>query len=77
MNSTITYTPFLNMDGTPDYVALGGYGLFAVSEILPFIRKNKENNGLLHTLICLLKGSKSCCFSAALIASSTRWLRGI
>jgi hypothetical protein len=58
MNATMTYTPFLNAEGGPDYVALGGYGLFVISELLPFFRKGKENNGIIHTLVCILKGSR-------------------
>jgi len=58
MNATMTYTPFLNAEGGPDYVALGGYGLFVISELLPFIRKDKQNNGIIHTLVCILKGSR-------------------
>jgi len=58
MNTTIAYTPFLSNTGEPDYLALSGFGLFMVSEILPFIKKGKENNGLIHTLICILKGSR-------------------
>ena len=57
-NATMTYTPFLNADGAPDYLALGGYGLFVISELLPFIRKDKQNNGIIHTLVCILKGSR-------------------
>ena len=37
---------------------IGGYGLFIISEILPFVRGKKDNNGFLHILICLLKNSK-------------------
>ena len=57
MNATIT-EGFVTADGDMNYTAMGGYGLFLISELLPFLRKGKENNGLIHTLICLLKGSK-------------------
>jgi len=59
MNSTINeYGGFMNNNGDVNYTAIGGYGLFIVSEILPFIRGKKDNNGFLHILICLLKNSK-------------------
>ena len=59
MNSTINeYGGFMNNNGDVNYTAVGGYGLFLVSEILPFIRGKKDNNGFLHILICLLKNSK-------------------
>jgi hypothetical protein len=48
----------MNNNGDVNYTAIGGYGLFIVSEILPFIRGKKDNNGFLHILICLLKNSK-------------------
>ena len=57
-NTIVTHTPFLDANGGPDYLALGGYGLFIISELLPFIRKDKQNNGLIHTLVCILKGSR-------------------
>jgi len=57
MNTTIQ-EGFVTDTGDMNYTAMGGYGLFLISELLPFIRKGKENNGLIHTLICLLKGSK-------------------
>lgn len=57
MNTTIQ-EGFVTASGDMNYTAMGGYGLFLISELLPFIRKGKENNGLIHTLICLLKGSK-------------------
>ena len=44
---------------TPDtIVSFGGYALFFISEALPFIRKKKQNNGIVHTIICILKGSQ-------------------
>jgi hypothetical protein len=59
MNSTIdNYGGFVNSDGEMNYTAMGGYGLFIISEILPFVRGKKDNNGFLHILICLLKNSK-------------------
>jgi hypothetical protein len=57
MNTTIQ-EGFVTDSGDMNYTAIGGYGLFLISELLPFIRKGKENNGLIHTLICLLRGSK-------------------
>ena len=57
MNATIT-EGFVTADGDMNYTAMGGYGLFLISELMPFLRKKKENNGLIHTLVCLLKGSK-------------------
>ena len=48
----------MNDNGNVNYTAFGGYGLFLVSELLPFIRGKKDNNGLVHILICLLKNSK-------------------
>ena len=41
-----------------DIATITGWSMFLISEILPFIRKKKQNNGILHTFICLLKGSK-------------------
>jgi hypothetical protein len=32
--------------------------LFFTSEVLPFLRKRDKNNGILDSLICLLKGSE-------------------
>ena len=59
MNTTINkYGGFMNNNGDVNYTAMGGYGLFLVSEVLPFIRGKKDNNGFLHILICLLKNSK-------------------
>ena len=59
MNSTINeYGGFMNNNGDVNYTAIGGYGLFIISEILPFVRGKKDNNGFLHILICLLKNSK-------------------
>ena len=40
-----------------DYTAYIGFGLFAISELMPFIKKTK-GAGVIHSLICLLKGSK-------------------
>tara|TARA_R100000734_G_C3269165_1_gene65584 strand:+ start:251 stop:523 length:273 start_codon:yes stop_codon:yes gene_type:complete len=31
--------------------------LFFTSEILPFLRKRDKNNGILDSIVCLLKGS--------------------
>ena len=39
---------------TTTYLALG---LFVLSEVMPFIKKTK-GAGLIHSLICLLSGSK-------------------
>ncbi len=59
MNTTINeYGGFMNNNGDVNYTAMGGYGLFLVSEVLPFIRGKKDNDGFLHILICLLKNSK-------------------
>lgn len=41
-----------------DVATITGWSMFLISEVLPFIRKKKQNNGVLHTFICLLKGSK-------------------
>ena len=57
MNATIT-EGFVTANGDMNYTAMGGYGLFLISELMPFLRKKKENNGLIHTFVCLLKGSK-------------------
>ena len=57
MNITVT-EGFVTATGDMNYTAMGGYGLFLISELMPFIRKGKENNGLIHTVVCLLKGSK-------------------
>ena len=39
---------------TTTYIALG---LFVLSEVMPFIKKTK-GAGVIHSLICLLQGSK-------------------
>lgn len=63
MNSTLS-----TIDALPfDPVTLSGWAMFLVSEIMPFIRKNKENNGFLHTALCILKGSK-CMIDSAINA---------
>lgn len=58
MNNNTQINPFVNENGEINYTSLVGYCLFAVSELMPFIKKKKEHNGLIHTLVCLLKGSK-------------------
>jgi hypothetical protein len=40
-----------------DYTAYVGFGLFALSELMPFVKKTK-GNGFIHSLICILTGSK-------------------
>lgn len=53
MNSTLTnQTTFSN-----DYLTTALIVLVAVSEILPFVKKNDKFNGICHTLICILRGS--------------------
>ena len=64
MNHTID--SFINNDGF-SYVTLSGWLLFAVSEILPFIKRNDKGNGMIHSAVCLLRGSK-CMIDGALDA---------
>lgn len=49
---------------TTTYIALG---LFILSEVMPFIKKTK-GSGVLHSIICLLNGSK-CMIEKALEAA--------
>jgi len=67
MNSTSIIS---SIDSLPfDPVTISGWAMFLVSEIMPFIRQSKkgENNGVLHTCLCLLKGSK-CMIDSAITA---------
>jgi len=66
-------TNFTNLTGTifditdgqnGNILTIVGFGLFLISEALPFI-KNKKHNGVLQIIICLLKGSN--CFLTKLI----------
>jgi hypothetical protein len=57
MNITGTFE-FIYENGALNNNAIVGYGLFLMSELLPFLHKKKENNGFLHILVCLLKGSQ-------------------
>ena len=41
-----------------NWLAISGWGLFVISELLPFLKKKENFNGFIHTLICLLNGSK-------------------
>tara|TARA_Y100000401_G_C8315831_1_gene222357 strand:+ start:1502 stop:1753 length:252 start_codon:yes stop_codon:yes gene_type:complete len=54
MNSTASqsHTTFSN-----DYLTIALSVAFILSEVLPFIKKNK-GNGLLDSIICLLRGSE-------------------
>ncbi len=56
MNGTTTGQEFNNPFDyeTTTYIALG---LFVLSEVMPFIKKTK-GAGVIHSLICLLQGSK-------------------
>ena len=40
-----------------NYTAYVGFGLFILSELMPFIKKTK-GNGFIHSLICILNGSE-------------------
>jgi len=40
-----------------EYTAIAALALFVLSEVLPFIKKTK-GAGLIHSAICLLRGSK-------------------
>tara|TARA_R110001599_G_scaffold204203_3_gene401443 strand:- start:411 stop:638 length:228 start_codon:yes stop_codon:yes gene_type:complete len=40
-----------------EYTACIALGLFVLSEVMPFIKKTK-GAGVIHSLICLLRGSK-------------------
>ncbi len=54
-------TGFVEVNGEINYIAICGWALFFVSEIMPFLKKKESFNGLIHTITCLLKGSK--CFA--------------
>ena len=49
-----------NVSSEMDYIAISGWALFIISEVMPFLRKKESFNGLIHTATCMLKGSK--CF---------------
>tara|TARA_R110002020_G_scaffold181364_2_gene376191 strand:- start:1984 stop:2217 length:234 start_codon:yes stop_codon:yes gene_type:complete len=55
MNSSTTQTGQVAVEW--EYTAIAALGLFVLSEIMPFIKKTK-GAGLIHSMICLLKGSK-------------------
>lgn len=55
MNSTITTNNNIGFEYSTYIIG----GLFVISEIMPFVKKT-EGSGILHILVCLLKGSK--CF---------------
>jgi len=57
MNITSTFE-FIDGNGALNNNAIVGYSLFLFSELLPFLKKKNENNGFLHIIVCLLKGSK-------------------
>tara|TARA_R110000764_G_scaffold53403_1_gene116346 strand:+ start:5182 stop:5415 length:234 start_codon:yes stop_codon:yes gene_type:complete len=40
-----------------EYTAIAALALFVVSEVMPFLKKTK-GMGLIHSAICLLRGSK-------------------
>ena len=42
----------------PDWIAISGWALFVISELMPFLKKKENFNGFIHTVICLLNGSK-------------------
>lgn len=54
MNATLTTTD----KEIINYTAMGGWAFFIISELLPFFKKGDKGNGLLHGLVCILKGSK-------------------
>ena len=53
-----------------DYIAMTGWGLFVISEVMPFLKKKERFNGLIHTLTCMLRGSKCFIDNALVIAES-------
>tara|TARA_R110001599_G_scaffold320831_1_gene531211 strand:+ start:23567 stop:23806 length:240 start_codon:yes stop_codon:yes gene_type:complete len=55
MTETITQTGQVGVEW--EYTAIVALGLFVLSEVMPFIKKTK-GAGVIHSLICLLKGSK-------------------
>tara|TARA_B110000263_G_C14806724_1_gene284501 strand:+ start:24 stop:257 length:234 start_codon:yes stop_codon:yes gene_type:complete len=54
-SSTSTQTGQVGVEW--EYTAIAALGLFILSEVLPFIKKTK-GAGLIHSAICLLRGSK-------------------
>jgi hypothetical protein len=56
MNSTLTE---INGFSTSEYANIGLGALLIISELLPMLKKHK-GNGIVDTLICVLKGSS--CF---------------
>lgn len=54
MNTTI---PTNLVSPNYEYTTFALAGLFVFSEILPFVRKTK-GAGVIHSLICMLKGSE-------------------
>ena len=58
MNSSIFNSTLITEGGGMDYIAIGGWGLFLISELMPFLKKTDKGNGILHMATCLLRGSK-------------------
>ena len=54
-NSTITYMS--NNDNPYQYSTIVLGILFFTSEVLPFLKSKDKHNGIIDTLICLLRGS--------------------
>ena len=54
MNATSTHNL---VSSTYEYTTFALAGLFIFSEVLPFLKKTK-GSGLIHYLICALKGSE-------------------
>ena len=52
------------------YVAITGWALFLISEVMPFLKKKENFNGVLHTAICILRGSKCFVDKALEVANS-------
>mgnify|MGYP003633504429 FL=1 len=58
-----------------DYIAISGWALFLISEVMPFLKKKESFNGLIHTATCMLRGSK-CFIDKALEVAESNMERG-
>lgn len=58
-----------------DYIAISGWALFLISEVMPFLKKKESFNGLLHTATCMLRGSK-CFIDKALEVAESNMEKG-
>tara|TARA_R110000803_G_scaffold151312_1_gene216461 strand:+ start:10 stop:273 length:264 start_codon:yes stop_codon:yes gene_type:complete len=71
MNSTLFNNTITASDkDIMNYAAMAGWGMFIISELMPFLKKKEKFNGLLHTATCILRGSKCMVDNALTVAES-------